>query len=92
MFIFQPYITLKGMDPKGWWCFISGFLVMMGAVGGVICQPLLSINRYFAMFHPEKSKKFFKKPYCICMHQLNDFFQQWILKSQSYVTDYKSGC
>uniref|UniRef100_A0A915KYU4 G-protein coupled receptors family 1 profile domain-containing protein n=1 Tax=Romanomermis culicivorax TaxID=13658 RepID=A0A915KYU4_ROMCU len=55
------------MDPKGDWCFITGFLVMMCAVGGVIGQPLLSINRYFAMFHPEKSKKFFKKPYCICM-------------------------
>uniref|UniRef100_A0A915JCB1 G-protein coupled receptors family 1 profile domain-containing protein n=1 Tax=Romanomermis culicivorax TaxID=13658 RepID=A0A915JCB1_ROMCU len=67
MFIFQPYITLKDMDPKGDWCFITGFLVMMCAVGGVISQPLLSINRYFAMFYPEKSKKFFKKPYCICM-------------------------
>uniref|UniRef100_A0A915JIA9 G-protein coupled receptors family 1 profile domain-containing protein n=1 Tax=Romanomermis culicivorax TaxID=13658 RepID=A0A915JIA9_ROMCU len=32
MFIFQPYITLKGMDPKGQWCFITGFLVMMCAV------------------------------------------------------------
>uniref|UniRef100_A0A915JYR3 7TM GPCR serpentine receptor class x (Srx) domain-containing protein n=1 Tax=Romanomermis culicivorax TaxID=13658 RepID=A0A915JYR3_ROMCU len=55
------------MDSKGQWCFITGFLVLMCTVGGVISQPLLSINRYFAMFHPEKSKKFLKKPFCICI-------------------------
>uniref|UniRef100_A0A915KAC9 Uncharacterized protein n=1 Tax=Romanomermis culicivorax TaxID=13658 RepID=A0A915KAC9_ROMCU len=55
------------MDSKGQWCFIAGFLVLICPVRGVISQPLLSINRYFAMFHPEKSKRFFKNPYYICI-------------------------